>query len=50
VIAAIDKFGRRCVAWPMALAGLALCFIAEGLIRSAAWIAGVDVEDEDAVL
>jgi hypothetical protein len=34
----------------MALVGLTLCFIAEGLIRSAAWIAGVDVEDEDATL
>jgi hypothetical protein len=34
----------------MALLGLALTFLSEGLIRGAAFIADIDVEDEDAVL
>lgn len=50
MIATLDLIGRRCIAWPMALVGLALSLIAKGLILSAAWLVGIDPDNEEQTL
>lgn len=50
MIAALDLIGRRCLAWPLALVGLALTLIAEGMIRASAWLVGIDPNNEDQTL
>lgn len=42
----IDRCARTAVSWPLALAGLVLSFCSEWLIRAAAWIADVNLEDK----
>lgn len=44
---AINYYARRCIAWPLALVGLVCSFLSEGLIRSAAWLADVDPDDDE---
>jgi hypothetical protein len=46
-VRAIDRFARRCVAWPLAILGLLLTWGAEGCIYAAAWLADIDVECDD---
>jgi hypothetical protein len=43
----IDFYARRCVAWPLAILGLLLTWISEGLIRTAAWLADVDPQNDE---
>lgn len=50
MLAAIDLFARRIVAWPLALIGLALSFVSEGLIYAAAWLVGIDPSDDNSYL
>jgi len=47
VIALIDLWGRRLVAWPMVLVGLLLTSIAAVLILAGAWIVNVNLESDD---
>jgi hypothetical protein len=43
----LNLFGRRCIAWPCAIAGAALTGIAHELPRFAAWIMDFDDIDFD---
>lgn len=47
---AIDWWARRCVAWPLALAGMMLTWVSEALILAAAWVADIDPDDDEAHL
>ncbi len=50
IISGLNRFGRRCLAWAAALLGMVLTWIAEGLIRFAAWICDIDPDAEDEYL
>ena len=46
----VDRFGRRCIAWPIALLGMGLTWISQGLILAAAWIMDIDPTDDNQFL
>ena len=46
----LDLTGRRLIAWPLALTGLGLTYLSGGLIHLAAWVRGIDVDDDSQVL
>jgi hypothetical protein len=39
-----DRFTRRCIAYPFAVAGVALASVSEVLIQFAAWVLDIDLE------
>ncbi len=43
----LDLYGRRVIAWPLAMVGVVFSLLSEGLIRLAAWIVGIDPDAED---
>ena len=42
----VDRFGRRCIAWPLAVFGLILAWIGQGAILASAWILDIDIYDD----
>jgi hypothetical protein len=45
MIAEIDLFARRCVAWPLVFIGYGLTCLAALLIQAGAWLLNLDVSE-----
>ena len=50
MLATIDFIARRVMAWPLALIGIVCVQLGGGLIHTAAWVADIDVNNEDEYL
>lgn len=47
MLASLDLFARRCVAWPLVLLGYVMTCTAGLLIRIGAWLVNVDVSEAE---